>query len=94
MTNNELNQIKTNINLISNNILRMMNTLDDLTTNINGINDQEEPEKFQEAALSYSQAKNQFTSYLLEVVDNLSLTLIEMIEYLQVSPGPKLWVPK
>jgi predicted translin family RNA/ssDNA-binding protein len=93
MNNDELNQVKTEVQLISREISQMITSINDLAKSMNAIDNEEQPEEFKEAAVLYSQAKNQLTQYLLTVADNLSLVLMGIIEEVQSGPKAKLWTP-
>ena len=93
MTNDQLNQIKIEVNLISKDISQMVHSMSDLAKSMDKIDDKEQPEEFQEAAILYSQSNNQLTTFLLTVADSLSLTLLNVIKDIQSSPKAKLWVP-
>lgn len=94
MTNDHLNQIKSEIGIISLNVNQLIDNMNNLHKNLSEIDNDEQPEEFKEAAVLYSQSKNQLTSYLITTVDSLSVTLLDVIEYVQVSPKAKLWVPE
>lgn len=94
MNNDDLNQIKVNVLSITKNISNMVNTISNLDKSLSMIDDIEQPEEFKEAAIAYSYAKDKFISYLLTVTDSLSLTLMDVIEYVQSSPKAKLWTPE
>ena len=94
MTNDQLEQVKVELAAIVNNVQQMILQMNDLGNIVQEIDGEAQPEEFKEAAVLYSQSKNQLTSYLLTVVDSLGITLLDVIEYVQSSPKGKLWVPE
>jgi hypothetical protein len=94
MTNDQLEQIKVDLETIANNSMKMVQNINNLSNNMGKIDNETQPDEFKDAAVLYSQAKNQLTAYLLTVVDSLGLTLLDVIEYVQSSPKQKLWTPE
>jgi hypothetical protein len=94
MTNDQLNQIKSEVEILSNNITELIVNMNNVAEKMSAIDDATQPEEFKEAAILYSQSKNQLTTYLLTAVDSLGITLLDVIEYVQSSPKAKLWVPE
>ena len=94
MTNEQLNQLKIELETISNNVQRMIIIMNSHGKNLQEIDSEAQPEEFNEALKAYSKSKNELTSYLLTVVDALGVTLLDVIDYVQSSPKQKLWVPE
>ena len=93
MDNDILDQMKVDLKVIANKVMQMVTTMNNFGKTLQAIDSKEQPEEFQEAATLYSQSKNQLTEYLLIVVDDLGVALLDVIEYVQSSPKQKLWVP-
>ena len=94
MNNEQLNQLKVELEVISNNVQRMIIIMNNHGKNLQEIDSETQSEEFNEALKAYSKSKNELTSYLLTVVDALGVTLLDVIEYVQSSPKAKLWVPE
>jgi len=93
MTNEQLDTIKVNLELISNHINDLVIRMNDLGKVVTEINNEEQPEEFMQASVAYSQAKNNLTTYLLNAVDSLGLTLLDVIAFAQSTPKAKIWIP-
>lgn len=91
---NDLNKIKSDMNLVNAKIDKVLAAVGEAEDNLNKINPEEQPEEFQRAAIVYSQSKDNLTGLLLRVVDSLEITLFEVIEYTQSSPKARLWTPE
>lgn len=94
MNNEQLNQLKVELEVISNNVQQRIIIMNNHGQKLQEIDSEAQSEEFNEAATSYSKSKNELISYLLNAVDILGLTLLDVIEYVQSSPKAKLWVPE